>query len=115
LETRAIAGFWPTGRRCQWLSDKFSLTTVTTLLRSTPIKQDWIGQQIVMGDAVAVACVDTTPRCGAITRTQAGLPADKTMLRTVVKHGDQNFGVYGEPVISGEIRVGDAVYVNQPA
>lgn len=80
-----------------------------------PIEQDWIGQQIVMGEAVAVACVDTTPRCGAITRAQAGLPADKTMLRTVVKHGDQNFGVYGEPVISGEIRVGDAVYVNQPA
>jgi uncharacterized protein YcbX len=80
-----------------------------------PVEQAWIGQQIVMGDAAAVACVDTTPRCGAITRTQAGLSADKTMLRTVVKHADQNLGVYGQPVISGEIRVGDAVYVTQPA
>jgi len=80
-----------------------------------PVEQEWLGQQIVMGDAATVACVDTTPRCGAITRTQAGLPADKTMLRTVVKHADQNVGVYGEPVSSGEIRVGDAVYVNQPA
>lgn len=79
-----------------------------------PIEQRWIGQQIAMGDA-AIACVDATPRCGAITRAQAGLPMDKTMLRTVVKHGDQNLGVYGRTVLSGEIRVGDAVYVGAPA
>lgn len=35
LETRAVAGFWLTGGRHQWRSDKFSLTTVTELLRST--------------------------------------------------------------------------------
>ena len=39
LETRVVAGFWPTGCPRQWRSDKFSLTTVTTLLRSTP--HDW--------------------------------------------------------------------------
>ncbi len=79
-----------------------------------PVEQDWIGQQIAMGDA-AIDCVDSTPRCGAITRAQVNLPADKTMLRTVVKHGDQNLGVYGDTVINGEIRVGDAVYVRRPA
>ena len=78
------------------------------------VEQDWIGQQITIGDAV-VACVDTTPRCGAITRAQGGLPMDRTMLRTVVKHGDQNFGVYGETVIGGDIRVGDTVYVSRTA
>jgi uncharacterized protein YcbX len=35
-----------------------------------PVEQDWIGQQITIGEA-AVACVDATPRCGAITRAQA--------------------------------------------
>ena len=35
LETRVVAGFWPTERSRQWRSDNFSLTVVTTLLRST--------------------------------------------------------------------------------
>lgn len=35
LETRAVAGFWPTGRHHHWRSVRFSLTTVTNLLRST--------------------------------------------------------------------------------
>ena len=74
------------------------------------VEQAWIGQRIVLGDA-ALACVDTTPRCGAIARAQAGLPMDKTILRTVVKHADQNLGVYGETAVGGDIRVGDPVYL----
>jgi len=34
-ETRAVAGFLPTSRRHQCRSDRFGLTTVTNLLRST--------------------------------------------------------------------------------
>lgn len=36
-ETRAVAGFLPTSRRHQWRSDRFGLTTVTNLLRSTSV------------------------------------------------------------------------------
>lgn len=79
-----------------------------------PVEQDWIGQQIAIGGA-AIACVDPTPRCGAITRAQSGLSMDRTMLRTVVKCGDQNLGVYGDTMIGGDIRVGDAVYVSRAA
>lgn len=78
-----------------------------------PVEQAWIGRQIVIGNA-SLACVDTTPRCGAITRAQADLPADKTILRTVVKNADQNLGVYGKPTLGGDIRVGDAVYLSEP-
>ena len=34
-ETRTVAGFLPSSRRHQWLSDRFGLTRVTNLLRST--------------------------------------------------------------------------------
>jgi uncharacterized protein YcbX len=74
------------------------------------VEQTWLGRQVTIGDT-ALACVDTTPRCGAITRAQAELPTDKTVLRTVVRHADQNVGVYGETAVAGEFRVGDAVYV----
>lgn len=98
-----------------WQSRRFRPNVlVDTGVAHGPVEQDWIGLQIAMGDA-AIACMDTTPRCGAVTRAQVGLPTDKTMLRTVVKHGNQNLGVYGATVIGGDIRVGDAVYVRRPA
>jgi len=116
LTTGSLAWMKAINPSADWQSRRFRPNVlVDTGNGHGPVEQDWIGQQIVMGDTAAVACVDATPRCGAITRAQAELPADKTMLRTVVKHGDQNCGVYGETVIAGQIRVGDAVYVRHPA
>ncbi|CAN5739082.1 MOSC domain-containing protein [soil metagenome] len=79
-----------------------------------PVEQDWIRSRVVLGDATVTA-EGTTPRCGAITRAQAELPADKSVLRTVVKRADQNVGIYGGTMIGGELKVGDAVYVDEPA
>lgn len=82
--------------------------------RAGLVEQGWIGQRIVIGTA-ALDCAGTTPRCGAITRAQRVLPVDTLSLRTVVQHADQNVGVYGSPVQRGELRVGDAVYVQDLA
>lgn len=78
------------------------------------VEQGWIGKQIVIGGA-RLDCSGTTPRCGAITRAQRALPADPRALRTVVQHADQNVGIYGNPLQAGDLRVGDAVYVQDPA
>jgi uncharacterized protein YcbX len=72
------------------------------------VEQAWIGKQLSVAD-VALDCVDTTLRCGAITRAQEGLPFDKSILRTVVRQADQNFGVYCTIPEAGIIGVGDAV------
>ena len=82
--------------------------------RTGLLEQGWIGRRIVIGDAV-LDCPGTTPRCGAITRAQRELPADKLALRTVVQHADQNVGVYASPLQSGALRVGDAICVQDPA
>jgi uncharacterized protein YcbX len=74
------------------------------------LEQDWLGKQLLLGEA-RVDCAATTPRCGAITRPQAQFGLDKTILRTVVNEADQNVGVYGVIIGAGEVRVGDAVYV----
>lgn len=76
------------------------------------VEQGWIGGQLVLGGAT-LDCPDTTPRCGAITRAQGGLPADASMLRTVVKRADQNVGIYGRPAVAGAFQVGDAVYLDR--
>jgi len=73
-------------------------------------EQDWIGKRVVFGSA-AVECVGATPRCGAVTRAQPGLKADTGVLRTVVRHADQNVGVYGTIATTGPLSVGDLVQV----
>ena len=75
------------------------------------VEQAWIGRRIVIGGAT-MDCVGATPRCGAVTRAQAGLAADTGLLRTVVREADQNVGVYGVSVTAGAVRVGDAVYID---
>ncbi|MEO8629722.1 MAG: MOSC N-terminal beta barrel domain-containing protein [Betaproteobacteria bacterium] len=75
------------------------------------VEQEWLGKRLAIGDA-AVDCAGATPRCGAVTRAQPNFPADKTILRTVVKDADQNVGVYGLIASPGTLRVGDVVYID---
>ncbi len=74
------------------------------------VEQGWIGKVLQIG-GLEVDCTGTAIRCGAVTREQAGLPDDKTMLRTVVKEADQNVGVYARAELEKFISVGDPVYV----
>jgi uncharacterized protein YcbX len=49
------------------------------------------------------------PRCVAVTREFGpDLPADRAVLRHVVRDLDQNVGVYATIVTPGEVAVGDA-------
>lgn len=74
------------------------------------LEQACVGKQLVLGNAT-VDCTGTTPRCGAVTRTQNDFAADKSILRTIVRDADQNLGVYGAIANSGSLRVGDCVYL----
>jgi uncharacterized protein YcbX len=73
-------------------------------------EQAWVGRKLRVNE-IAIDCVAGTPRCGAVTRAQPSLSADKAILRTIVKEADQNLGVYGVIGRGGAIRVGDAVFV----
>jgi uncharacterized protein YcbX len=72
------------------------------------VEQQWIGKRLSVADT-ALDCIDTTLRCGAITRSQEGLRFDKSILRTVVRQADQNVGVYCRIPSAGTVNVGDAV------
>jgi uncharacterized protein YcbX len=74
------------------------------------MEQAWIGRQLVLGNA-KVDCTETAPRCGAVTRAQREFAADKTILRTIVKDTDQNVGIYGSVMDSGDLCIGDFVFV----
>jgi uncharacterized protein YcbX len=72
------------------------------------LEQTWLGRQLLLA-GLPVDCTAAAPRCGAVTRAQAGLGADKTMLRTIVRQAAQNLGIYGVLRKAGTIRVGDPV------
>lgn len=73
---------------------------------------DWVGREIRIGGTrlqIAAAC----PRCVMITREiDANVPADRAILRHVVRDLNQNVGVYATITHGGPISVGDAVTVS---
>ena len=74
------------------------------------VETDWAGKKIRIG-ATTLEITMPTPRCGMTVRPQADLEYEKSILRTIVKEGDQNLGVGAHFYEGGEIRVGDPVEV----
>jgi hypothetical protein len=74
------------------------------------IEQEWIGKRLSVA-GVALDCVGTTPRCGAITRAQDGLQFDSGMLRTVVRQAEQNVGVYCNALQPGVVSAGGPLMI----
>jgi uncharacterized protein len=72
------------------------------------LESEWSGQKIRLG-VVELKCELSTPRCGMTIQAQKGFPKDPSILRTIVKDANQNFGIYANVIIAGEIRIGDPV------
>lgn len=70
---------------------------------------DWVGRSLRIGEVelrIGVRC----PRCVMVTReVSADIPADRAVLRHIVRDLDQNLGVYATVTIPGTIAEGDAV------
>lgn len=71
-------------------------------------EQDWVGKTLELGELV-IECNEPAPRCGAVTRRQGGFGADTSLLRSIVRHADQNLGIYGNVLRAGLIQTGDEV------
>jgi uncharacterized protein len=69
-------------------------------------EQDWIGKSLRVGD-VELDIVTHCPRCVMVTRPQAELGEDRQVLRTIVRHANQNVGVYANVRVTGSVRAGD--------
>jgi hypothetical protein len=75
------------------------------------VESEWSGQKLRIGD-VELRCEVPTVRCGMTMHAQAELPKDPSILRSIVKDGDQNLGIYASVVCPGEVRVGDIIEVS---
>lgn len=111
LTTATLATLKQMQPQSDWDARRFRPNVIIDTGAATGLlEQQWVGKKLVLGEAT-IECPSTTPRCGAITRAQRDFAADKSILRTVVSKADQNVGIYGNTLIAGDLRVGDAVYV----
>jgi len=74
----------------------------------TLIESQWNGHALRLG-SVELRCEIPTVRCGMTMNAQEGLPRDPTILRSIVKHADQNLGIYAKVAVQGEVKIGDVV------
>ena len=71
-------------------------------------EQSWVGGALRLGDAeitIPAGC----PRCVMTTLGFADLPADRSIMRTLVRETSQILGVYGIVASPGTVRLGDPV------
>ncbi len=82
-------------------------------------ENDWLGQDLRVGDELALRVIARTPRCAVPTLAHGGLPRDTEALRVLARHnrvrplpeGDPEpcAGVYAEVLHPGRIRTGNPV------
>jgi uncharacterized protein YcbX len=73
-----------------------------------PLELEWCGRDVRVG-AAELRVEMPTVRCAIPARPQRDLPADPDLLRTIVRHMDQDLGVYASVRSAGRIAVGDTV------
>ena len=71
-------------------------------------EQTWLGRKLRVGDVELEATLPC-PRWVMVTRDFADLSEDRLVLRTIVRHADQNIGVYANVVRPGTLESGTAV------
>lgn len=69
---------------------------------------DWCGGKLRVGKA-EIAVHLPAFRCAMPIQPQPDLPKDPALLRAIVRHADQNLGVYASVLIPGAVAAGDTV------
>lgn len=75
------------------------------------LESSWIGKTLALA-GLSIDVVTDCPRCVMVTKAQAELVKDPTIMRTLVKELRQNFSVYCSIRGEGVIRLGDTVAVH---
>ena len=72
------------------------------------VEQSWSGRRARIGTAM-VEIGPPCPRCVMITRAFAEFPADRSLMRVLVRENRQSLGVYASIVEPGLVRTGDTL------
>lgn len=92
---------------------RFRANVVIDATNTEPFQEDtWVNGKLVFGDAETGPMLQVTMRdirCMMINLNPDSAKQDASIMKTVVKLNENNAGVYGTVVRTGELKVGDAV------
>ena len=75
------------------------------------IEEQWFGKRVRIGNQVEIELKRHCERCMIITVDPESAERDTTLLKTVAKERNNHFGVYASVIKTGEINVGDEVFL----
>ncbi|AOH56929.1 sulfurase [Peribacillus muralis] len=91
---------------------RFRHNLVLSLVNKTPfLEETWFGKRIIIGNGVELEIKRHCERCMIITVDPSDSHKDPSLLKTVVKQRNNHFGVYASVLRTGEIRLGDQVFL----
>lgn len=110
LTTASLRAMVEMNSEAQWDSRRFRPNFMIETVDGIEglVDATWNGRILKLG-TVQIRCEIPTVRCGMTTQQQNGISKDPSILRTIVKHADQNLGSYANVVVPGEVAVGDSV------
>jgi hypothetical protein len=97
---------------------RFRMNVIVETTKAGFVENDWIEQQLSIGDAVRLRVALPDPRCVMTTLAQDELPKDSDVLRTLTRHNRVQVGemgqfpcagVYTVVEVAGTMRIGDRV------
>lgn len=118
LTTSTLAQLKEHQPESQFDERRFRMNVIVETEESGFIENNWIGQDLTLGDSVALKVAMPGPRCIMTILEQDDLPRDPAILKTLVNHnriqvGDLGkfpcAGVYAVVLASGSVRLGDSV------
>ncbi|WP_308636330.1 MOSC domain-containing protein [Paenibacillus silvisoli] len=89
---------------------RFRANMLLTLEDGLSDEYGWLGKQLTVG-SVRLQVDEFCERCSLITIHPESLERDPSLLRTVNEQLQLNFGVYASVKQTGQVRVGDDVYL----
>lgn len=75
------------------------------------LEEKWFGKRLQIGDRVELEIKRHCERCMIITVDPTDSKRDPSLLKTVVKERKNHFGVYASVIRTGEISLGDQVFL----
>ena len=100
---------------------RFRMNVIVRTERPGFVANGWVGHKLGLGGGARLKVALLDPRCVMTTLAQDGLPQDTDVLRTLVRHNEQQVGdlgqfpcagVYAVIAAPGVVRVNDRVVIN---
>jgi hypothetical protein len=91
---------------------RFRPNLLISLKEKVPfIEETWFGRRIKIGREVEIQLKRHCERCMIITVNPDNAEQDSSLLKTLVQQRNNHFGVYASVIKTGEIHVGDEVFL----